>query len=182
MKKTIIAFLSLVVLSSGAFAQNRPGSMDLERRVRNLENIVYDLSDRLARLESGGRPGPNPYPPTYPPAPPVQREVSCLVIADGYYSTFFAKGRTQIDAETSALQACGRAVNASFCKKARCEDNSGPLVNGAVCALTAKGYNSTYKGEGSSKMEAEYNARQACEKSINASFCNNGVDVRCETY
>lgn len=177
MKKLIGAVISLVVLcSSGASAQNRPGSMDLERRVRTLENIVYDLNDRLARLENNR---PNPYPPSYPPAP---REVSCLVIADGYYTSFFAKGRTQIDAETSALQACGRSVNASFCKKARCEDNSGPLVNGAVCALTAKGYNSTFKGEGTSKMEAEYNARQACEKSVNASFCNNGVDVRCETY
>lgn len=179
MKKFVLAALLLV--SSISFAEIRPGpggggygSSDVIQRVLDLERTVYDLNRRVTDLERQSSGRPDPYQP---------KDVACMAVADSYYTAFLGKGRTRIEAEAAALQSCQTKLNAMFCKKVTCDDQQqNRNIRGAVCVLSAASYNTTFKGEGASLLEAEYNARNACQSKLNAMFCNNNVPVRCDTY
>ncbi|MNJ93304.1 hypothetical protein D3C87_109830 [compost metagenome] len=170
MKKALLVFVILHAVSMLAHAQSRNPGRDLESRVNYLERTVYDLNQRLQRLEGGGG-RPAPY-----------TEVSCMATADTYYGVFFGKARTRIEAETIALQACSASHNPIFCKKTVCDDQNPSYINGAVCTVTSSTYNTIHKGEGKSLLEAEYKARKDCQSKHHANFCNNGPQARCETF
>lgn len=175
MKKVMLVFLTLLactvakaeIIGGGGYTGGR---QNLENRVSELERIVYDLHQRISTLENGGS------------RPPRFQEISCMVTADAYNNVYLGKGRTRLDAETTALQACANSLNASVCKKVVCDDSNRTNIRGAVCVVTAKAYNNVYKGEGTTLIEAEYKARKACETSLNGSVCNSNNPVRCETF
>jgi hypothetical protein len=46
--------------------------------------------------------------------------------------------------------------------------------------LTDSGFGKTFRGEATSLVEAEYNARKSCGGSVHPSYCLG--TVRCDTY
>nr|BFD60118.1 hypothetical protein CKG001_22250 [Bdellovibrio sp. CKG001] len=175
---------SLVLLLSATcfFFAHNAGAQDRnsQERIRVLETRVYQLeanlsqiNQRLANLEYGQRP---------PPFPEPAQEVACLITDTGYNKVFLGKGRIKIEAEAAAREACGKSVHPSYCQAAvKCSDprQERPIA-GAICMLTDTGYQKTFKGEGKSLIEAEYNARKQCGDSVHASYCVGAV--RCDTF
>lgn len=47
------------------------------------------------------------------------------------------------------------------------------------CMLVDAGYTKTFSGSGSTQLDAEFAVKQACEKSVNASYCQ--VTPKCDT-
>lgn len=177
MKKVMLIFFALLactvakaeIIGGGGYTGGRQSS--IENRVSELERIVYDLHQRISILENGGS-----------SRPPKFQEVSCMATAEAYFNVYLGKGRTGIEAEANALQACASSLSASLCKKVTCDEPNRTNIRGAFCTVTAKAYNSVHKGEGATLMEAEYNARKTCEKALSGSLCNNNNPVRCETF
>ncbi|HWU42776.1 MAG TPA: hypothetical protein VN132_05030 [Bdellovibrio sp.] len=188
MKKIVVALL--VLASCVARADIRPGfgpgpgpgpggyGPDVNQRISELERVVYELNRRVTDLERSSRPNP------YPPPPPVVRDITCMVTADFFNTVFLGKGRTRLDAEVTVLQNCAAGTNANSCKREKviCDDQQPRNYEGATCVITAKFFNTLFKAQGPSLIEAEYNVRKACQDKANPSSCNVDNQVRCETY
>lgn len=55
-----------------------------------------------------------------------------------------------------------------------------PIPTVANCMVVDGGFNKTFLGTGSNQMDAEYNARRACESSVSASFCSSTAILKCD--
>lgn len=168
MKKAIFVFIALHLVSMLSHAQNRGGN-PTETRLQQLERKVYELEQRLNRLENGGGGRPAPY-----------TEIACMVTAEYTGEVSLGKGRLRTEAESNALQACATKNPASYCKQVKCSDGQSPSIRGAFCSVSAMYTGEVFKGEGKNLIEAEYAAKALCQKSKPASYCK--VEPRCETY
>ncbi|CAE80350.1 hypothetical protein predicted by Glimmer/Critica [Bdellovibrio bacteriovorus HD100] len=163
--------------SAGAQERGQERSLEririLETRVNQLEGIISQINQRVSNLEYNQR--PEPY-------PPVAAEVACMVTDTGYSKVFLGKGRIKLEAEAAAREACGKAVHSSYCQGAvKCSDpRQDRPIAGAICMLTDTGYAKTFKGEGKSLIEAEYNTRKQCGDQVHPSYCVGSI--RCETF
>lgn len=187
MFKSLLALIVASAIMPNAMANHSPiepsvnGSiyvnvnMNLEQRVRELEKTVYFMDQRLRNLEDLMGPAPRPLP------PPVNSSYTCMLVDSGYTKTFYAKGKSILEAEYEVKQVCSKTVNASYCQKVtKCSSEQvDPYVKGYFCMLTDSGYGKTFKGEGSDLVEAEAKAKIACQSTVNASYCGN-VSARCE--
>lgn len=177
--KICMAVVACMTLSSAVLAQVRPGydGRNLERRVSDLEQEADQMSRRLIRLEralEGNR----------PPVYQEREDISCLLIDSGYMKTFFAEGRTKLEAETNVRQACAKSVHSSYCNGSALKCSSGVKeygVRGYLCVVTDSGYGKIFKAEGKNEVEAEAKAKQACQNSVHASYCGN-VKAHCESF
>lgn len=169
---------STLLLASAAHSQIRRGPQDridyLENRVQQLEYMLPQLNQRLAALEARNRPQPHPGSPS--------REMTCMIEDTLIYKVFLAKGRTLMEAEANVRQACGARMHSSYCQaKLKCSgDRDYEVRQGVLCMLNDTLISRTYKGEGKSFIEAEYNARLACTEKTHGSFCRSAV--RCEAF
>ncbi|HEX7675571.1 MAG TPA: hypothetical protein VF412_15450 [Bdellovibrio sp.] len=175
MKSLFVAALLLIstmasadIVRGGGY---QAGHRDIDQRVADLERQVYELNQRMSNLERNN----------FPPAPPVVKDIACMVTADSYGTVFIGKGNTRIEAQAAALQSCQASLSGMFCKKVNCDDpQASARINGAVCMLNASSYGTTFTGKGSSLIEAEYNARKACNNQYSGMFCNTAVN--CDTF
>lgn len=180
------AKLSLALLMMApalSVAQQRPDRdgdvRRLERSVNELERNVDRLNRRLIRVEQYlGDDGGN--------RPPQGVVFNCMLVDSAYSKTFLGSGSSQLDAEFEAKSNCGKSVNASYCDKGAltCDNNldMDRRARGYVCVVTDSAYSRQFKGEGSTAVAAEANAKNECQKSVNASYCGK-VTPRCEmTY
>lgn len=178
----LLLSVSCLLGAQSANAQARPEERIriLETRVNQLEKTISYMDQRLSNLEYN-RPGPYPGP-VPPPPPPVSQEIACMLIDSGFSKVFLGKGKVRVDAEAAARQSCGKSVHSSYCNSnVKCSDpRQDGYINGAVCILTDSGFGRTFRGEATTLIEAEYNARKACGGSVHSSYCLN--DVRCDTY
>ncbi|MCE3009680.1 MAG: hypothetical protein LW875_03600 [Proteobacteria bacterium] len=65
----------------------------------------------------------------------------------------------------------------------RLEFGGGPInprENVSVCMLVASSFLKTYLGTGKNKMDAEYSARESCQKGVHSSFCRSGA-LKCDS-
>ncbi|KHD87028.1 MAG: hypothetical protein OM95_16570 [Bdellovibrio sp. ArHS] len=179
LRKSLVLVLGCsLLMSASAFAQNR-GDREAERirvlesKVNQLESLVYGLHQRVTSLE---------YQRPTPPPPPVPVEMACMITDSGYGKVFLGKGRTKLEAEAQAKEQCGNSVHASYCNtNLKCSDpNQDRATQGAICVVTDSGYGKTFKGEARTLLEAEFNARKACNESVHASYCN--AKARCDTF
>lgn len=171
--KTLTA-IALVIfgISSLANAQVRrppPEFSNLEQRVQYLEDSIRRHEFRLNQIEKGGY------------QPPSDEGVACIVVDSGYNKVFLGKGRTNLQAETEARQNCGKGVHPSYCSSAvRCDDGKGnPRARGYYCVVKDSGYGKVFSGEADNIIEAEYNAKFACQSAVNATYCGK-VTATCE--
>ncbi|MCB0384496.1 MAG: hypothetical protein KDD43_03815 [Bdellovibrionales bacterium] len=49
------------------------------------------------------------------------------------------------------------------------------------CLVVDSGYNKTFLGQGKSQLDAEFEARQSCQKSVSASYCAGNAMLKCDT-
>jgi hypothetical protein len=178
MKALLIA---LFVLSASQFTSatevrstsvQDPVTDQILYRIYSLEQSVRDLDARLAYLEGNSSGGPTRFP---------SPGLSCLLVDSGYSKTFLGKASTKLQAESIARQECGKSVNSSYCDgSVRCSNATrDPNITGYFCTMIDSGYSKTFNGEGSDAIEAEAHAKQACQESVNATYCGT-VSVRCE--
>ncbi len=179
MKALLIA---LLFMTASPFASARdvrstpslhdPVTDQLLYRIYALEQGMRDLDARVSYLEGS---------PSTPPSRNPSSGVSCLLVDSGYNKTFLGKATTKLQAESIARQECGKVVSSSYCDGAvRCSNPvRDPRISGYFCTMTDSGYSKTFNGEGTDAIEAEAHAKQACQASVNASYCGN-VSVRCE--
>lgn len=186
---SVVSFGQLRPLPPGqAFPPNKPGDGmrgQIEARLSNLEMRAYQteqqLNMALNKINSLENllTSLNPLP---PPTPIYNSKISCMLVDTGYSKTFLGSGRNNLEAEIEARQACGNEINASYCKsEVKCSDgqNTSPYGTGFLCMIIDSGYGRTYKGEGLSLVEAEANAKIACQSEINPRHCGK-VTARCE--
>ncbi len=171
--------VSILLLSSGiAQAQVRQDPamrlQVLERRVQQLQALTANLDSRLRNVEYSQAPYP---PPNDHYQPSVTQ--SAILVDTGYSKTFFGSGITKLEAEAIARQECGKVVNAAYCNGAVRFGQADPRARGAYCVVIDSGYQKTFSGRGADMIEAEAKAKQACQASVNASYCGN-VTARCE--
>ncbi len=175
--KAIIC-LTIIAVSSLSFAQRRDYANNMENRVYNLEWQLDQLKRRVEVLERNSN---NPRPPVY-----QEREaVSCLLIDKLYSRTFYAEGRTQLEAEHAVKSACENSVVPNYCASGELKCSDGikkPHARGAICVVTDGLYKRTHKGEGKNLVEAEAKARQTCENSVVPNYCGNKATVTCENF
>lgn len=193
LKKSLVLSLSCALLL-GATAANaeivpgRPGGgggynnggnteervRGLEARVGQLEANLSQLNQRLSALE---RPAP------YPGQPVQPLEQACMITDSLMNKVSLGKGRTRLEAEANARQACSGQTAAMYCQTAaKCTDpqRESQVRRGVMCVLGDTLMNKTYKGDAKSFIEAEYQVRKACSDSVAAMYCK--ADVRCEAY
>ncbi len=179
-RNSLVLVFSFVLLmgASTASAQVRPGNDServriLESRVGQLESSLYQINQRLTMLESSQRPQP------YPTQP---QEMACMVVDTLVYKASLGKGRTRLEAEANARQACASSVHSSYCQAAvKCTDERDAQVRqGVMCVLQDTLISRTYKGDAKTYVEAEFQARKSCSESVHGSYCR--ADVRCEAY
>ncbi|AFY02167.1 hypothetical protein [Bdellovibrio bacteriovorus] len=172
----LVLSASCFLFAHSAGAQDRSAERIriLETRVNQLEGVISQINQRVSNLEYNQR--PEPYP------PPAALEVACMITDSGYSKVFLGKGRIKLEAEASAREACGKGVHASYCQGAvKCSDpRTERPIAGAICMLTDSGYGKTFKGEGKSLVEAEFNARKSCGDQVHPSYCV--PNVRCDTF
>lgn len=171
----ILLSVCCFIIATNAQAQDRTAERIrvLESRVYQLESVIVQMNQRINALEYGQR--PFPYPQT-----PIQSEIACMIIDSGHSKSYLGKGRTQIEAEANAREACGKSTHSSYCTTtAKCDERN-QLVDGATCMLVDSGHSKTFKGDGKSLVEAEYKARKSCSDSVHAVYCK--TNVRCDTY
>lgn len=177
-RNSLVLGLSAVcfLFAHNAGAQDRSAERIriLETRVNQLEGIISNINQRVSNLEYGQRPQPYPE--------PVAQEVACMLTDTGYSKVFLGKGRIKLEAEAAVRESCGKAVHASYCQAAvKCSEPRGDRpIQGAICVLTDTGYNKTFKGEGKSLIEAEFQARSQCGSQVHPSYCL--ANVRCDTF
>ncbi|KYG60419.1 hypothetical protein AZI85_13200 [Bdellovibrio bacteriovorus] len=179
-KAVLLVLGCCLFLGVSAQAQNR-GDRESERirilesKVQQLESLIYNLNQRVSNLEYRGTP-------TLPPPPVPASEVACMITDSGYGKVFLGKGRTKLEAEAKAKEVCGANVHATYCNNTlKCSDPvQDRVIQGAICVITDSGYGKTFKGEAKSVLEAEYNARKACNNAVHATYCN--TNARCDTF
>lgn len=182
MLKKALAVISMLVIVPQAFA-DRGGdyvrvnvNLNLDQRVYELERVIGYMDQRIRNLEDivASRP-------PMPPPPPVAAGYTCMLVDSGYSKTFYGKGRTALEAEFEAKQACSKEVSSSYCQKAtKCSSGQAdPYVKGYMCVLTDSGYGKIFKGEGSDAVEAEAKVKQSCQSAVSGTYCGN-VQPRCE--
>lgn len=168
MLSLVIKSLGVVLSVSFLFALNANAQQRehgervriLEARVQQLEDVIYNINQRVSNLEYSRR--PNPYP------QPIPQESVCMLIDTGYNKIFLGKGRVKLEAEAEVRQNCGKAVSSSYCQGTiKCNDaTEDRYTTVAFCVLTDTGYSKTFKGEAKSLIEAEYNTRKACSENV----------------
>ncbi|MDG0816045.1 hypothetical protein [Bdellovibrio svalbardensis] len=161
------------VRPSNGYGNNEERVRVLETRVGQLEYSLYQINQRLAALETSQRPQP------YPTQP---QEMACMVVDSLVYRASLGKGRTKLEAEANARQACASSVHSSYCQTAaKCSDERDLQVRqGVMCVLKDTLVSRTYKGEAKTFVEAEYQARKVCAESVHGSYCR--AEVRCEAF
>ena len=189
LRNTIVLGLSFALLLGATTAQaqivpGRPGAggqteervRSLEARVGQLEANLYQMNQRLVNLEQTQRP------PQYPQYPTQATEQACLIMDTLVSRSFMGKGRTRIEAEANARQSCAGSVSSTYCNAAaKCTDEREQTVRqGVICVLKDSLVSRTYKGDGKSFIEAEYNARKSCNDSVSSTYCK--AEIRCEAY
>jgi len=105
--------------------------------------------------------------------------VACLLGDNFRGDVFLGKGRVTIEAEQAARASCARNSSASYCSsEVRCSDirESQP----SICVIKDSFRGDSFKGEGESVLEAEFNARRACSSNSSASYCSQ--KVTCQSY
>lgn len=145
----------------------------LEARVGQLEANLSQLNQRLSALER-----PAPY-----PAPVQPIEQACMITDSLMSKVTLGKGRTRLEAEANARQACSSGIAATYCNTAaKCTDpqREAQVRQGVMCVLVDTLMSRTYKADAKSFLDAEYQARKSCQDSIAATYCK--ADVRCEAY
>ena len=184
----VFGALGLVMaLTSVSFADGYPGhdhgpgngggnqNEELDRRVDRLERETSEMRDSIRRLEQRLD--------SLTQAPPPAAIVSaCMLVDTGFTRTFLGVSMNRLDAEYSARKACQTSVNATFCgatAQLKCDDNSAAPYATRVCMVTDSGFNRLFRGEGRTFVEAEAKAKQACQDSVNPSFCSN-VTAQCQ--
>ena len=176
----LFLFTMTLILGLGA-VQSAHASVPLDLRVQQLErqvnnqNLAIDeLFSRLDRMDQRGGRG-------YGGPGGGYRAVTfnCLVTDSGYNKSFLGSGTTQLDAEFNAKKACQSAVSPSYCTVTPKCDNTRDGAQGAVCVITDSGYNKSFRGEGSTPIAAEANAKASCQASVSPSYC--AVTARCES-
>lgn len=184
MNKIIGLFIALCSLVS--FADNRqsgPRDSNLEQivsqmqqRILRLEDNQRRLEDRVYNLESEADGGGS-----YPRPPSSSYERACLLVDSVFSKTFLGKGRTQLEAEANVRQECAKGTSSYYCTgQVRCSDgNADPRSRGYFCTVTDSVFSRTFTGTGSSAIEAEAKAKQACQASTSSYYCG-GVTARCE--
>ncbi len=173
MRTLLAVALVFLGISSAADAQGRrppPAFEHLEQRVQYLEDTIRQHEFRLNQIEKGGQ-----------QPPPIFVGYACLLVDTGYSKVFLGKARTSLQAETEARQECGKAVHPNYCSAAvRCNDGkSEPWVRGYYCVVKDTGYGKVFSGEAENIIEAEYNAKAACQKAVHPSYCGK-VSAICE--
>ena len=147
----------------------------LERKVSDQERTIDELFERVDRMDRRGRPGPGPGP------RPGNSSYSCMIVDSGYKKTFLGVGSTQIDAEFAAKETCQKSVDSSYCQSTPKCDSTRDMKGspGAVCIVVDSGYKKTFRGEGETVVAAEARAKQACQASVDSSYCG-PVAARCD--
>lgn len=177
-KRAFLFMASTLLLASSASAQlqGRPEERlrYLENRVSQLEYSLSQINQRLAILESNQRPQP------YPGGP--SREVSCMIVDTLIGKPSLSKGRTRMEAEANVREACGKNVHSSYCQaNVKCSDERDLSVRqGVLCILKDTLLSKTYKGEGKSFIEAEFQVRKACADNVHGSYCK--AEAQCEAF
>jgi hypothetical protein len=131
MKKLIIA--TLVLLTTGAFAQQfvikldkergtKPRQMsrfELEERMRYLEQAVWELQSKVFQLEN------KPVEIITPIRPPRSNEKAWYCEIELFSERFDAWGPTELEARTQVVNQCAKQYFRSSCSKdkVRCEAN-----------------------------------------------------------
>jgi hypothetical protein len=135
-----------------------------ERLVQQLDERVRMLDDRLRVLEEERR--HRPIVPMPPPPAPFVGQFACVLTNPYSNLSYSGNGLNNIDAEFGARKACqDRDGYASGCTSAvRCDQESSPVAN-KTCMVQNRYSNLTYRGSGKSKIEAEYQAKLACQNS-----------------
>jgi len=176
-KNSLVLLLSVTCLffSTQAGAQIRPDDRVrmLENRVNQLESLINQLHQRVSNLEYNQRPQPYPEP---------LQEVACLIEDTGYNKVFLGKGRTRLEAEAVVRELCSRETHPTYCQaQPKCSNPREERgINGALCVMTDTGYSKTFKAEGKSLIEAEFNVRKACGSGTHPSYCKG--PIRCESF
>ncbi|HPI40757.1 MAG TPA: hypothetical protein PLJ21_08120 [Pseudobdellovibrionaceae bacterium] len=185
--KTIFlaSLLFLLTFGSTSFAErglnnndfiNQMSDPNLDNRVRNLERSVRILDQRIQTLEAILSRNP-------PPAHQGPKGVSCMIVDSGFKKTFYAKGKSILEAEYNTKLECQKTLHPSNCQNiTKCSDlQKYENENGYFCILNDSGFKKTFKGEGSDLVEAEAKAKQACQAEVNAAYCG-PVEPRCDSY
>jgi hypothetical protein len=178
MKALLIALLFVAACPFASANEVRSTSLrdpvtdQLLYRIYALEQSMRDLDARVSYLEGST----NPLPPRTGSV-----GISCLLVDSGYSKTFLGKASTKLQAESLARQECGKVVNSSYCDgSVRCSNPvRDPNITGYFCTMTDTGYSKIFNGEGTDAIEAEAHAKQACQASVNATYCGE-TSVRCE--
>ncbi|MGE5085940.1 MAG: hypothetical protein ACM3MG_06525, partial [Bacillota bacterium] len=178
-RKSFVLFITLaaIFVATQASAESRDrrndyqgNSRSLESRLAALEDQVYELRRRVERCEGGNSGGYNPRP---------TGMAACLIQDTLSGAVFFGKGRVPVEAEQIARANCASNSSARFCSsQVRCLEARD--VRPSVCILQDSLNGSSFKGEGESAIEAEYNARRACSSNSSARFCN--TKATCQSY
>lgn len=185
---SLLSAATLIMATSiTSYGQMRPlpPQGQIEARLSNLElrlnQTEYQLNIALSKIDAIERllNTVNPLP---PPPPPYRTSISCLLVDSGYSKTFLASGRNRLEAEVEVRKVCSQSVHSSYCNGSiKCDDtqNSPPYARGFICMVTDSGHGRSFKGEGTTMIEAEAKAKMACQSSVHASYCGN-VTARCE--
>lgn len=182
-RKSFALFVTLaaIFVATQASAQsrdrrndNRPGnSRSVEARLAALEDQVYELRRRVERCEGGGGHGGGGS------SPRPGSSAACIIQDTLRGDAFFGKGRVPVEAEQVARESCARNSSATYCRaQVRCSEarESRP----SICVLSDSLRGDSFKGEGESSIEAEYNARRACTRNSSATYCMQ--KVTCQSY
>jgi hypothetical protein len=154
----------------------------VERRLNDLQRQIDDLSQSLRRLERRvddlivG-----------PPAPPVDRIDVCMVTDGLYKRAYLGVGRTKMDAEYAARNACQTALSSfpQYCgassSQIKCDDNYASYGGNYTCMLSDDLYHKMYRGSGRTAVEATAKAVQSCQSSLSSfpQYCSSPT-TRCE--
>lgn len=186
--KSICLIATALAVTVPALAQQRlqpgrPTPVDadvarLERSVQHLSDQLSSLNRRVRNLENllDSRPVPQPQ----------EVEYACLIIESLVSRSFLGKGRSQLDAEFQAKQNCSKTTSAQYCNNPatilKCSNNLNTRATGFVCIVSDSLVSRTFRGEGKTQVEAEANAKIACQNTTSAQYCGK-VTPRCEeTY
>ena len=110
------------------------------------------------------------------PANQGERQV-CLVRNSVSNRSFLGRGSSGIRASFDAQAQCAAQNFANNCAAPSCETVDFMRRRPFVCLVDNRVTNRSYRGEGETRLEAEYQARNACE---GQNFANNCAVTRCE--
>lgn len=174
-----------------SLVRNNAYTLDQEQRRqvrRNLRQAKRILLGEYVPAPNPYPPGPNPYPPgpnPYPPGPNPYSGYYCVAACKNYsggadftYSKG-ASGDFEVQAKQNAVDAVNKAFSCNYgVKNVSCEQVQGYSRYSAIasCKNYSGGNDLSYAktGSGSTKLEAQQNARNEVKKAYN---CNYGIKI-----